>query len=209
MGGQVRKGEKATHVLFYKFDDAKEKPQPGAPDTPATSPEGTAEKAHTRAPMVRCYAVFNVEQADGLNLERQGDDREKPPEWKAHQTAERVIHESGVNMIHQRGDRAFYNMQTDRVTLPEREQFASANGYYQAALHELGHANHRRRVPVVGVLHRDAHHGARLQVHRMLRGVRQVRPSVLHLRDLRVRILGMRLIVRRSTSPDKSLGMRD
>ena len=140
MGGQVRKGEKATHVLFYKFDDAKEKPQPGAPDTPATSPEGTAEKAHTRPPMVRCYAVFNVEQADGLNLERQGDDREKAPEWKAHQTAERVIHESGVNVIHQRGDRAFYNMQTDRVTLPEREQFATANGYYQTALHELGHA---------------------------------------------------------------------
>ena len=140
MGGQVRKGEKATHVLFYKFDDEKEKPQPGAPDTPATSPEGTAEKAHTRPPMVRCYAVFNVEQADGLNLERQGDDREKPPEWKAHQTAERVIHESGVNVIHQRGDRAFYNMQTDRVTLPEREQFATANGYYQTALHELGHA---------------------------------------------------------------------
>ena len=140
MGGQVRKGEKATHVLFYKFDDAKEKPQPGAPDTPATSPEGTTEKAHTRPPMVRCYAVFNVEQADGLNLERQGDDREKAPEWKAHQTAERVIHESGVNVIHQRGDRAFYNMQTDRVTLPEREQFATANGYYQTALHELGHA---------------------------------------------------------------------
>ena len=48
MGGQVRKGEKATHVLFYKFDDEQEKPQPGAPDTPATSPEGQAEKAHTR-----------------------------------------------------------------------------------------------------------------------------------------------------------------
>ena len=26
------------------------------------------------------------------------------------------------------------------MTLPEREQFATANGYYQAALHELGHA---------------------------------------------------------------------
>ena len=58
MGGQVRKGEKATHVLFYKFDDEREKPQPGAPDTPATSPEGKAEKAHTRPPMVRCYAVL-------------------------------------------------------------------------------------------------------------------------------------------------------
>ena len=140
MGGQVRKGEKATHVLFYKFDDEKEKQQPGAPDTPASAPEGKAEKEHTRPPMVRCYAVFNVEQADGLTLERQGDDRTAEPAWKAHQTAERVIHESGIHVAHVRGDRAFYNMHTDKVTLPEREQFATANGYYQTALHELGHA---------------------------------------------------------------------
>ena len=137
MGGQVRKGEKATHVLFYKFDDERKKEQE-QPDRPAT--EGKAEREHTRPPMVRCYAVFNVEQADGLTLERTGDDRENAPEWKAHQTAERVIQESGIRVVHERGDRAFYNMQTDKVTLPEREQFATANGYYQTALHELGHA---------------------------------------------------------------------
>ena len=140
MGGQVRKGEKATHVLFYKFDDERERAPTGAPDKPATSPEVKAEREHTRPPMVRCYAVFNVEQADGLKLERKGDDLTKEPEWKAHQTAERVIQESGVHVAHVRGDRAFYNLQSDKVTLPEREQFASANGYYQTALHELGHA---------------------------------------------------------------------
>ena len=140
MGGQVRKGEKATHVLFYKFDDEREKQQPGAPERPATSPDGAAEKERTRPEMVRCYAVFNVAQADGLQLERQGDDREKEPERKAHQTAERVIQESGIRVVHERGDLAFYNMQTDCVTLPEREQFATANGYCQTALHELGHA---------------------------------------------------------------------
>ena len=140
MGGQVRKGEKATHVLFYKFDDERGKPQPGAPETPATSPDGAAEKERTRPPMVRCYAVFNVEQADGLTLDRRDDDRDTQPEWQAHQTAERVIQESGIRVVHERGDRAFYNLQTDKVTLPEREQFATANGYYQTALHELGHA---------------------------------------------------------------------
>ena len=136
MGGQVRKGEKATHVLFYKFDDQKKEQE--QPDRPAT--EGKAERESTRPPMVRCYAVFNVEQADGLKLDRTGDDRAQEPEWKAHQTAERVIQESGIHVAHVRGDRAFYNLQTDKVTLPEREQFASANGYYQTALHELGHA---------------------------------------------------------------------
>ena len=78
-------------MLFYKFDDEKEKTRAGAPGTPATSPEGTAERESTRPPMVRCYAVFNVEQADGLTLDRTGDDRTHEPEWKAHQTAERVI----------------------------------------------------------------------------------------------------------------------
>ena len=137
MGGQVRKGEKATHVLFYKFDDEKKKAQE-QPGTPTT--EGQAEKEQTRPPMVRCYAVFNVEQADGLTLDRKPGDEIKEPEWKAHQTAERVIQESGVHVAHVRGDRACYNVQTDTVTLPEREQFATANGYYQTALHELGHA---------------------------------------------------------------------
>ena len=121
MGGQVRKGEKATQVLFYKFDDEREKQQPGVPDKPATSPDGPAERERTRPPMVRCYAVFNVEQADGLKLERRDEDRDNEPEWKARETAERVIQESGVAVRHERGDRAYYNLQTDRVTLPERE----------------------------------------------------------------------------------------
>ena len=115
MGGQVRKGEKATQVLFYKFDDEKQKVQ-DQPARPTT--EGKAEREHTRPPMVRCYAVFNVAQADGLKLERKGDDREHAPEWKAHQTAERVIQESGIHVAHVRGDRAFYNLQSDTVTLP-------------------------------------------------------------------------------------------
>ena len=53
MGGQVRKGEKATHVLFYKFDDEREKAPASAPDTPASSPDGTAERDSSRPPMVR------------------------------------------------------------------------------------------------------------------------------------------------------------
>ena len=139
LGGQVRTGEKATPVLFDKFDDEKEKQPPGAPDT-GQPPAGEQDHEQTRPPMVRVYDVFNVEQADGLTLERRDDDRDKEPEWKTHQTAERVIQESGVRVVHEHGDRTVYNMHTDQVTLPEREQFASANGYYQTALHELGHA---------------------------------------------------------------------
>ena len=134
LGGQVRKGEKGSHVLFYKFDDEQRAREDGPRDE-SGKPGEPGEQS--RPPLVRAYTVFNVEQAEGLKLERR-EDTEPPPEWKAHQAAERVIHESGIHVAHVRGDRAFYNMQTDKVTLPEREQFATANGYYQTALHELG-----------------------------------------------------------------------
>ena len=140
LGGQVRPGEQATPVLCDTVDDARPPQQPpGVPDT-GQRPGGEQDHEQTRPPRVRVHAVFNVEQADGLTLERRDDDRDKEPEWKTHQLAERIIMESGVDVRHVRGDRAFYNLQTDRVTLPERDQFASANGYYQTVLHELGHA---------------------------------------------------------------------
>ena len=126
LGGQVRPGEQATPVLV----DDEQAPPPG----------GEQDHARARPPLVRVDDVFHVEQVDGLTLARRDDDRDQEPKWKTHRTAERVIQESGVRVRHERGDRAFYNMQTDTVTLPEREQFASADGYYQTALHELGHA---------------------------------------------------------------------
>ena len=46
-----------------------------------------------------------------------------------------------------------------------------------------------RRVARTRVLHRHAHDGACVQVDRMLGGVRQMRAAVLHLRDLRVRMV--------------------
>ena len=46
-----------------------------------------------------------------------------------------------------------------------------------------------RRVARTRVLHRHAHDGACFQVDRMLGGVRQMRAAVLHLGDLRVRIV--------------------
>ena len=55
--------------------------------------------------------------------------------------------------------------------------------------------DHRRGVAGGRVLHGDAHHGTRLQVHRMLGGVRQMRAAVLHLRDFRVRVVGVGPVV--------------
>ena len=55
-----------------------------------------------------------------------------------------------------------------------------------------------RRVALVGALHRDRDDGARLQIDRVLRLVGEMRPAVLHLRDLGVRIVRMRPVVIRA-----------
>jgi hypothetical protein len=63
----------------------------------------------------------------------------------------------------------------------------------------LGGFNQRfatgRRIAVVGVLHGQADDRSGLEIDRMLGLVRQMRPAVLHLGDLRVGIVRMRPIV--------------
>ena len=53
---------------------------------------------------------------------------------------EKVIRANGVQIREVNGDRAYYNMARDEIVLPERAQFKNAEGYYQTALHEVGHS---------------------------------------------------------------------
>ena len=137
-GGQVRKGERGTKVLFFT-DRAREtiKDEAGKPlqDKAGKQVYQEYQRAH---PVVRQYTVFNVEQAEGLNLPPRT--AQAPPEWQTHREAERVIGASGTTVEHVAGDRAYYRLAEDKVVLPEHDQFPTRNGYYQTALHEVGHS---------------------------------------------------------------------
>ena len=70
----------------------------------------------------------------------------------------------------------------------------------------LGGGRHRfddrRRVALVSALQRDRDNRARLEVHGMLGFVGQMRPTIFHLRDLRIRIVRVRpLLIRRLLLP--------
>jgi len=88
-------------------------------------------------PRVLSAVVFNAQQIEGLPP---APDRPALPEWERHERAERILAGSGVGLRHVQGDRAFYRLSKDRITLPERGQFATGDRYYATALHELGHA---------------------------------------------------------------------
>ena len=105
----VRKGEKGTQVLFWTQQEARS--------------------------MTRQYTVFNIKQADGLDLPSRFF-QQPPPEWATHGDAEKVIEASGATVEHVAGDRAYYRVAEDKVVLPKHDQFPTRNGYYQMALHE-------------------------------------------------------------------------
>ena len=137
-GGQVRKGEKGTQVLF--FTDRNSRAAKDEKGQTMKDKEGKTiyEQQKREKPICKQYTVFNVEQAEGLELKPR--EAQVRPDWDAHRDAEKVIAASGPTVVHVAGDRAYYRMADDKIVLPEPSQFPTRNGYYQTALHECGHA---------------------------------------------------------------------
>ena len=134
LGGQVQRGETGTRILYWHFEDRR-----AARDSdgrPVLDEKGATvyETRALQSPRVYTYTVFNATQCNGLPPRAEG---RRP--WAGHPEADRVLKGSGARIEHAGGDRAFYDIRGDRIVLPFRERFPEAAGYYQAALHELGH----------------------------------------------------------------------
>ena len=138
-GGAVRKGEKGTRVVWWDFSQTKRKVAVTDRDGKPVMDAKGKPMERFQAPTCKVYTVFNVEQASGLKdrLPPIGQDK---PNWDPHQTNDELIKKSGVKVRHAGGDRAYYNLNADSVTLPKRSQFPDATSYYQTANHELAHA---------------------------------------------------------------------
>jgi antirestriction protein ArdC len=126
LGGRVRKGEKSTMVAFWKVLDRTE------------DVDGVTETR--KIPMLRYYMVFNVEQCDDLTLPARFTRKREPVEPEAGVAAVVAGYADGPTVRHVAQGRAFYVPATDTVTLPVREQFATASGYAGTVFHELVHS---------------------------------------------------------------------
>lgn len=136
LGAQVRKGEKGTVIEYVKRSEERlVRDEAGKPVLDENGNNKTEMADLQRGKLFRAV-VFNAEQIDGLPpLERRAE-----PSWSVFEAAERALETSGVALEHVNGNRAYYSPSSDRITLPERGQFPSADRYYETALHELGHA---------------------------------------------------------------------
>ena len=126
-GAQVKAGEKATHIVFFK-------PMPGKQNAET----GEQESGYC---VLRGYAVFNAEQTDLPIIPS-----EKPEgDFNPIPACEDRIIKTGAAISHG-GDAAFYMPSKDRIQLPNKTAFQSESAYYATAFHELSHwtgAKHR------------------------------------------------------------------
>lgn len=123
LGCAVRKGEKSSKIVFFKKLTV----------TDRADPTGEAEK---QIPMLREYAVFNVEQIDGL------PDRFTPtpvvvlPSKARDEVNEAALRSSGAD-IRESGDQAFYSPGHDFVNMPMFDRFHTAGCYLATLAHEV------------------------------------------------------------------------
>ena len=127
VGGHVRKGEQGTQIVFFKMHDLDK-------GTPADSGDPASRRV---VPLLRSFAVFNVEQIDGLPGVMAAKPK-APAGWEPLEVAESLLASSGAT-VHNGGSKAFYAPGPDLIQMPPRVAFDCAGDYYATALHELTH----------------------------------------------------------------------
>ena len=129
-GGCVRKGEKGTPVLIVRNRKAK--------TTEGRGRRGRSDESDESGVYITMKHVFNVSQADGLELEPLETRTE--PEWDAIEDVEQVTADAHVTVQEGPTFTACYQPLNDVVQMPSRGQFDDSQGFYQSLLHELSHA---------------------------------------------------------------------
>jgi len=129
LGGQVRKGEKATIAVFYKSY------------TKAVEASDTGETSEESRRVLKAYPVFNADQVDALP-ERF---RPAPPLELVEPDGRRAEIDAffaAMPMeVRRQGDQAYYEPLPDRITMPVPGLFTGYDHYYATLAHEASHAS--------------------------------------------------------------------
>ena len=132
LGGTVNKGEKGTPVVFWKWLEQEK--------TEDADPEGEGTSGKARAPLLRYYTVFNVEQTT-IPAERIPVPERQASGFSPIERCESIV--SGMPappVLRNGGTRAFYRPGEDLVNMPVPERFRSSPEYYSTLFHELVHS---------------------------------------------------------------------
>ncbi len=125
LGAQVKHGEKATLVVFWKFRDQEHEEAPEGEETKGKASRGI---------LARGYSVFNAAQVDGYTIP---ESTEADPKQRI-QDADAFFVNLNVDIRHG-GNKAFYSPATDHIQMPFFSAFADPASYYSVLSHEAIH----------------------------------------------------------------------
>jgi antirestriction protein ArdC len=121
----VRKGEKGSLVVY-------------ANKISRTETNDAGEDVDVEIPYMKGYAVFNVEQIDGLPDIYYARPENPLPLSERIAEADAFMNATGATLRHG-GNMAYYAPSPDHIQLPGFEFFRDRESYYATALHELTH----------------------------------------------------------------------
>jgi antirestriction protein ArdC len=129
LGGNVRKGERGTTVVYAdRF----------VPEDEKKRARETGEEAQA-IPFLKRFTVFNTAQCDGLP-----DDVAvaipPPPPGLIEPQVEALIRATGID-FRIGGNKAFYVPAHDYVVVPPPQAYYESINWHRTALHEVGHAS--------------------------------------------------------------------
>lgn len=129
LGGNVRKGERGTTVVYAdRF----------TPDEERRRAFDAGEEARAIAFLKR-FTVFNVAQCDGLPADIVPDAPPAPDHDLIDPKVRELIKNYGID-FRIGGDRAYYVPAADYVQVPPPQAFFEAIDWHRTALHECGHS---------------------------------------------------------------------
>lgn len=142
-GGQVKKGEKATPIVFWQVRDLD---QSGADDR---------DDKQERMFVLRYYSVFNVEQTT-LEVPSTEPKQKIEPIAACAAAVDNWQQKPQLRLDNRFENRAAYSPAMDEIKMPVIERFHSAEHYYATLFHELVHSTgHPSRLNRPGVANFD------------------------------------------------------
>jgi len=125
MGGQIKRGEKGSLVIFWKRIE-----------------QTDAETQETRVvQVIRHYSVFNTEQCQGIEGPNHEETDTKSPPFEPIESAEQIVSNyPRPPTIEHGGGIAVYRPRTDTVVIAKPDRFESPEAYYATLFHELAHS---------------------------------------------------------------------
>ena len=144
-GGSVRKGEKGRRVVFWKWLVKNQEDLE------------SGKNQEKKIPMLRYYTVFNLDQIEGIEAPEEAEVEMLDPIA----AAEAIVSGMPSPPKCQAGSKAAYYPASDKVTMPDFQDFHSSEEFYSTLFHELahstGHASRLNRKEITETNHFGTH----------------------------------------------------